>query len=53
MEFDKRKGYNITPKTKIEDAIKVIFQPDSTEGVDNAQITALKTDASKKRSGKK
>ena len=33
--------------------IKVIFQPDSTEGVDNAQITALKTDASKKRSGKK
>lgn len=23
LEFDKRKGYNITPKTKIEDAIKV------------------------------
>ncbi|SCX78678.1 exopolysaccharide biosynthesis polyprenyl glycosylphosphotransferase [Lachnospiraceae bacterium XPB1003] len=33
--------------------IKVIFQPDSTEGVDSAQITALKTDDSKKRSGKK
>ena len=23
LEFDKREGYNITPKTKIEDAIKV------------------------------